>query len=136
MRRSLLALFALTTAVGLMVAGCGSDDGDQEVRAAFIYVGPIGDAGWTWAHEQGRQVAAEATGVETACVEMVPEGTADFGNYVRDFIGQGYNVIFGTSFGYMDDMLALADEYPDVVFEHVSGYKMNDTNFGNTFGRM
>ncbi|MCH2431045.1 MAG: BMP family ABC transporter substrate-binding protein, partial [Acidimicrobiales bacterium] len=67
---------------------------------------------------------------------MVPEGTADFGNYVRDFIGQGYNVIFGTSFGYMDDMLALADEYPDVVFEHISGYKANDTNFGNTFGRM
>ena len=109
MRRSLLALFALTTAVGLMVAGCGSDDGDQEVRAAFIYVGPIGDAGWTWAHDQGRRFAAEATGVETAFVEMVPEGTADFGNYVRDFIGQGYNVIFGTSFGYMDYMLALAD---------------------------
>ena len=74
--------------------------------------------------------------METAFVEMVPEGTADFGNYVRDFIGQGYNVIFGTSFGYMDDMLALADEYPDVVFEHISGYKANDTNFGNTFGRM
>jgi len=107
-----------------------------EVKAAFIYVGPVGDAGWTWAHDQGRQFAAEATGVETAFVEMVPEGTADFGNYVRDFIGQGYNVIFGTSFGYMDDMLALADEYPDVVFEHISGYKANDTNFGNTFGRM
>ena len=99
-------------------------------------MGPVGDAGWTWAHDQGRQFAAEATGVETAFVEMVPEGTADFGNYVRDFIGQGYNVIFGTSFGYMDDMLALADEYPDVVFEHISGYKANDTNFGNTFGRM
>ena len=53
-----------------------------------------------------------------------------------DFIDQGYNVIIGTSFGYMDDMLSLADEYPDVVFEHVSGYKMNETNFGNTFGRM
>ena len=74
--------------------------------------------------------------METAFVEMVPEGTADFGNYVRDFIDQDYNVIFGTSFGYMDDMLALADEYPDVVFEHNSGYKANDTNFGNTFGRM
>ena len=107
-----------------------------EVKAAFIYVGPVGDGGWTWAHDQGRQFAAEQTGVETAFVEMVPEGTADFGIFVRDFIGQGYNVIFGTSFGYMDDMLALADEYPDVVFEHISGYKANDTNFGNTFGRM
>jgi len=136
MRRNLFALLAIVTSVGLMATGCGSDDGDQEVKAAFIYVGPVGDAGWTWAHDQGRQFAAEATGVETAFVEMVPEGTADFGNYVRDFIGQGYNVIFGTSFGYMDDMLALADEYPDVVFEHISGYKANDTNFGNTFGRM
>jgi len=136
MRRNLFALLAIVTSVGLMATGCGSDDGDQEVKAAFIYVGPVGDAGWTWAHDQGRQFAADQTGVETACVEMVPEGTADFGNYVRDFIGQGYNVIFGTSFGYMDDMLALADEYPDVVFEHISGYKANDTNFGNTFGRM
>ena len=107
-----------------------------QLKAAFIYVGPVGDGGWTWAHDQGRQFAAEQTGVETAFVEMVPEGTADFGIFVRDFIGQGYNVIFGTSFGYMDDMLALADEYPDVVFEHISGYKANDTNFGNTFGRM
>jgi basic membrane protein A len=99
-------------------------------------VGPVGDAGWTWAHDQGRQAAAAATGVETAFVETVPEGTADFGNFVRQFIDDGFNVIVGTSFGYMDDMLALADEYPDVVFEHVSGYKANDTNFGNTFGRM
>ncbi|MEE2769145.1 MAG: BMP family ABC transporter substrate-binding protein [Actinomycetota bacterium] len=136
MRRNLLALLAIVAAVGLVATGCGSDDGDQETKAAFIYVGPVGDAGWTWAHDQGRQFAAEQTGVQTAYVEAVPEGTADFGNHVRDFIGQGYNVIFGTSFGYMDDMLALADEYPDVVFEHVSGYKMNDTNFGNTFGRM
>ena len=107
-----------------------------ETKAAFIYVGPPGDAGWTWAHDQGRQYAEAETGVETASVESVPEGTADFGNYVRQFIEDGFNVIVGTSFGYMDDMLALADEYPDVVFEHVSGYKANETNFGNTFGRM
>ncbi|MDP7125214.1 MAG: BMP family ABC transporter substrate-binding protein, partial [Acidimicrobiales bacterium] len=107
-----------------------------ETKAAFIYVGPPGDAGWTWAHDQGRQYAEAETGVVTASVESVPEGTADFGNYARQFIEDGFNVIVGTSFGYMDDMLALADEYPDVVFEHVSGYKANETNFGNTFGRM
>ena len=110
--------------------------GDSSTKAAFIYVGPVGDAGWTYSHNQGRLAAAAETGVETAFVETVPEGTADFGNYVRDFIGQGFNVIFGTSFGYMDDMEALAEEFPDVVFDHVSGYKANGTNFGNSFGRM
>ena len=162
MRKRLIALLAVLFAFGMLTA-CGSDDSSSsssseassssseasssseteeeadsgpETKAAFIMVAPIGDAGWNYAHDVGRQYAEEMTGVETAYVDAVPEGTADFGNYVRDFIDQGYNVIIGTSFGYMDDMLALADEYPDVVFEHVSGYKMNETNFGNTFGRM
>ena len=116
-------------------AASGSD-GESSVKAAFIYVGPPGDAGWTWAHDQGRQWAENETGAETAFVESVPEGTADFGNYARDFIDQGFTLIVGTSFGYMDDMEALAAEYPDVVFDHVSGYKANFSNFGNTFGRM
>ena len=135
MRSKIAALLAVCVGLGFALTGCGSDDG-TDTKAAFVYVGPVGDAGWTYAHDVGRQYAEEKTGVETAYVEAVPEGTADFANYVRDFIDQGFNVIIGTSFGYMDDMLALADEYPDVVFEHVSGYKMNDTNFGNTFGRM
>jgi len=116
--------------------GGAESDGESAVKAAFIYVGPPGDAGWTWAHDQGRQWAENETGAETAFVESVPEGTADFGNYARDFIDQGFNLIVGTSFGYMDDMEALAAEYPDVVFDHVSGYKANFSNFGNTFGRM
>lgn len=108
----------------------------SDVKAAFLYVGPPGDAGWTWAHDEGRKCAEKATGAETAYVESVPEGTADFANFAKDFIDQGYNAIIGTSFGYMDAMEALATEYPDVVFDHVSGYKNNGTNFGNTFGRM
>ena len=135
MRRKIAALLAVCIGLGFVLTSCGGDD-DADTKAAFVYVGPVGDAGWNYAHDVGRQYAEEMTGVETAYVDAVPEGTADFGNYVRDFIDQGYNVIIGTSFGYMDDMLALADEYPDVVFEHVSGYKMNETNFGNTFGRM
>jgi basic membrane protein A len=134
-RRSLFGLLAVVLGLSLVAASCGSDE-DSSTKAAFIYVGPVGDAGWTYAHDQGRQEAAAETGVETAFVETVPEGTADFGNYVRDFIDQGFNVIFGTSFGYMDDMEALAEEFPDVVFDHVSGYKANGTNFGNSFGRM
>ena len=134
-RRSLFGLLAVVLGLSLVAASCGSDE-DSSTKAAFIYVGPVGDAGWTYAHDQGRLAAAAETGVETAFVETVPEGTADFGNYVRDFIEQGFNVIIGTSFGYMDDMEALAEEFPDVVFDHVSGYKANGTNFGNTFGRM
>ncbi|MDG2301647.1 MAG: BMP family ABC transporter substrate-binding protein [Acidimicrobiales bacterium] len=133
-----VALFAIVGMLAAFGTGCGDDDdgGSSDVKAAFIYVGPPGDAGWTWAHDQGRSCAEEATGATTSYVESVPEGTADFANYARDFIDQGYGVIIGTSFGYMDDMLALADEYPDVVFDHVSGYKNNESNFGNTFGRM
>ena len=135
MRRRIAGLLAVVLSLTLVATACGSDEEDA-TKAAFIFVGPVGDAGWTYAHDQGRQAAAAETGVETAFVEAVPEGTADFGNHVRDFIDQGFNVIFGTSFGYMDDMEALAGEFPDVVFDHISGYKANGTNFGNTFGRM
>ena len=135
MKRRLFGLFAVVLTLGLVAASCGSE-GATTTRAAFVYVGPVGDAGWTWAHEQGRLAAEATTGVETAFVESVPEGGADFADSVRQFIDDGYDVIIGTSFGYMDDMLALADEHPDVVFEHISGYLSNDTNFGNSFGRM
>ncbi len=110
---------------------------DDEVVAAFVFVGPVGDAGWTWAHDQGRRFAEEQTGATTLFVENVPEVAEDFRAVVVDFIeNEGADVIFGTSFGYMDPMEELAGEYPDVVFEHASGFKMNDTNFGNFFGRM
>ena len=110
---------------------------DDEVVAAFVFVGPVGDAGWTWAHDQGRRYAEEQTGATTLFVENIPEVAEDFRAVVVDFIeNEGADVIFATSFGYMDPMEELAGEYPNVVFEHASGYKMNDTNFGNYFGRM
>ena len=135
MRRQIAGLLAVVLSLTLVATACGSDD-DSSTKAAFIYIGPPGDAGWTWAHEQGRQWAAEKTGAETAFVEGVPEGTEDFSTFARDFIDQGFSVIFGTSFGYMDAMESLAAEYPDVVFDHIGGYKANGSNFGNTFGRM
>lgn len=135
-KRFVLKLFAVLAALTLIATGCG-DDGDDEVVAAFVFVGPVGDAGWTWAHDQGRIHAEEQTGVTTLFVESVPEVAEDFRSVVVDFIeNEGADVIFATSFGYMDPMEELAGEYPDVVFEHASGYKMNDTNFGNYFGRM
>ena len=138
MRRLLVAFAALA-----LVAGACSGDAEEPmadasgITAAFILVGPVGDAGWNWAHDQGRQYAAAETGATALFVESVPEVAEDFKSVAIDFIeNEGADVIFGTSFGYMDPMLELADEYPDVVFEHASGFKMNDSNFGNFFGRM
>ncbi len=165
-QKFLLKLLVVLTAATLVAAGCGNDDDDDaapasapateaptqepaatqapapapmddEVVAAFVFVGPVGDAGWTWAHDQGRRYAEAETGATTLFVENVPEVAEDFRAVALDFIeNEGADVIFGTSFGYMDTMEELASEHPDVVFEHASGFKMNDTNFGNYFGRM
>ncbi len=110
--------------------------GEEPVRAAFIYVGPIGDGGWTFAHEQGRQyIEDNVDNLETAFLESVPEG-ADAERVIRDFAQKGNDVIFTTSFGYMDATEAVANEFPDKTFIHISGIKNNDTNFDNLFGRM
>ena len=115
------------------VAAGASCDGDP-IRAAFVYVGPIGDAGWTKKHDDGRLALEEAFGdcVETSFLESVPEGAeseAVFENLARD----GNDVIFGTSFGYMDQMLAVSERFPDVKFEHSTGFKTSD-NMGTYFG--
>ncbi len=131
------ALTALMLALALVAAACGSDDdGGSDVKAAFIMVAPVGDAGWNFMHNEARLGAASNTGVETAFVEAIPEGGAEFDNAVQQFIDDGFDVIFGTSFGYQESMLDFANNNPDVVFEHVSGFLMNETNMGNTFGRM
>ena len=117
--------------------GAADDSGDAgDTKAAFVMVAPVGDAGWNFMHNEGRIGAEAATGVPTAFVESVPEGGAEFDEAVQNFIDEGYNVIFTTSFGYMDATEKFAADNPDVIFEHISGFKMNDTNFGNTFGRM
>ena len=157
-RKVLIALLAI---LALLAAACGSDDdtstsdstttaapsdGDSgdggdggdtsDVKAAFVMVAPVGDAGWNFMHNEGRLGAEAATGVETAFVEAIPEGGAEFDAAVQQFIDDGFNVIISTSFGYMDATETFAAANPDVVFEHISGFKMNDTNFGNSFGRM
>ncbi|RZV41815.1 MAG: BMP family ABC transporter substrate-binding protein, partial [Acidimicrobiales bacterium] len=87
-------------------------------------------------HNEGRLGAEAATGVETAYVESIPENSAEFDNAVQQYIDDGFDVIFGTSFDYQFSMINFAENNPDVIFEHVSGFLMNDTNMGNTFGRM
>jgi len=96
----------------------------EPLKAAWVYVGPIGDAGWTYAHDQGRLAVEKEFGdkVKTSYVEKVPEG-ADAERVIRDLAAQGNKIIFATSFGYMEPMLKVAAEFPDVKFEHATGYK-------------
>jgi len=93
-------------------------------KAAWVYVGPVGDAGWTFAHDQGRKAVEAEFGakVATTFVEKVPEG-ADAERVIRDLAVQGNKIIFATSFGFMEPMLKVAAEFPDVKFEHATGYK-------------
>jgi len=99
----------------------------EPVKAAFIYVGPVGDAGWTFAHDLGRRTALEKFGdkVTTTFVEKVPEGP-DAERVIRDLVAQGNKVIFATSFGYMDAMVKVAKDHPEVYFEHATGYKTTE----------
>ena len=107
----------------------------EKTKVAFIYVGPIGDAGWTWAHDQGRLDLEKNLGVETAYQESVPENAADAERAIRDFAQKGYKVIFTTSFGYMDPTINVAKDFPDTTFIHISGYKTAD-NVGTGFGKI
>ncbi|PKM54338.1 MAG: BMP family ABC transporter substrate-binding protein, partial [Firmicutes bacterium HGW-Firmicutes-3] len=107
---------------------------NEDVTVGFIYVGPIGDGGWTYAHDQGRLYLEEQLGVKTIYKESVPE-TQDVEQEMRNMIDQGATVIFATSFGYMDFMEKLSGDFPEVAFLHCSGYKTTD-NMANYFGRI
>ena len=94
------------------------------LQACFVYVSPVGQAGWTYQHDQGRQALAAALGdlVRTRFVESVAEGP-DSERVMRDLANQGCNLIFATSFGYLEPALRVAADYPAVRFEHAGGYK-------------
>ena len=137
MRKGFILLLIIMLAVTLTVAGCSPDapaPAEEKLKVGFVYVGPIGDGGWTYAHEQGRQYLVNELGVEAIYKESVPEDQ-DSEKVMRDMIDQGAKVIFATSFGYMDHVKKVAEENPDVTFLHCSGYLSGD-NFGNYFGRM
>lgn len=109
---------------------------EGKTNVAFVYVGPIGDGGWTFAHNQGRlYLEQNLDNVHTAYLESVPEG-ADAERVIRNLARQGFDVIFTTSFGYMDPTGVVAEEFPETAFIHISGQKKNATNFGNVFGAM
>ncbi len=142
-RRDLLKLAGLSTlTLAALLAGCGKKDDaapeaasapasaasavatTEPLKIAFAYVGPVGDGGWTFAHDNARKAVEKEFGskVVTSFVEKVPEG-ADAERVFRDMVGQGNKLIFGTTFGYMEPMLKVATDTPDVKFEHATGYK-------------
>jgi len=134
-KRSLLQIAGLSLVAGtLVLSACGKKEEPkpapkaeakaEPLKAAWIYVGPVGDAGWSFAHDLGRKAVEAKFGdaVKTTIVEKVPEG-ADAERVIRDLAQQGNKIIFATSFGYMDAMLKVAGEFPDVKFEHATGYK-------------
>ncbi len=142
-KRSMLKLAALAAAASALVA-CGKKDEPaptaaapeaaapapakpDPLKVAFFYVGPVGDGGWSFAHDNARKAVEKEFGdrVVTSFVESVPEG-ADAERVTRDLASQGNKLIFGTSFGFMEPMLKAAADLPDVKFEHATGYKTTE----------
>jgi len=138
-KRSAIKMVALTAVAAAALVGCGKKEEPkaeapaaapakaEPLKVAFAYVGPVGDGGWTFAHDNGRKAVEKEFGdkVVTSFVENVPE-SADAERVIRDLAGQGNKVIFGTTFGYMEPMLKVAADSKDVKFEHATGYKQAD----------
>jgi basic membrane protein A len=126
MKKSMLSLAAAAA-----VLSFGTLSAEAKVKACFIYVGPIGDFGWSYQHHQGALEMQTALGgeseVELAYLESVPEG-ADAERALERFARSGCNIIFTTSFGYMDPTNAVAGKFPDVKFEHATGFKREHPN--------
>ncbi|MGH8471107.1 MAG: BMP family ABC transporter substrate-binding protein, partial [Gammaproteobacteria bacterium] len=108
----------------------GAAFAQEPIKVGFVYVSPIGDAGWTYQHDLGRKELEKALGgkAQTKFVENVPEG-ADSERVIREFASSGHKIVFTTSFGYMNPTIKVAKQFPNNVFEHATGYK-TDKNVG------
>jgi simple sugar transport system substrate-binding protein len=130
----LVKLFVASLAVmGLFSMSVQADEPKDKVKVGFIYVGPTGDHGWTYRHDIGRQQIEAEYGdrVETSYVESVPEGP-DAERVMTQMALGGADIIFATSFGYMDAVMNVSKKFPNVKFEHATGYKTSDNaaNYG------
>ena len=137
-KRPLFKLAALAAVAAAALAGCGKKEehapaslptvfvplGSEPLKIAFVYSGPVGDGGWTYAHDKGRKAVEAEFGdrVVTSFVENVPD-SADAERIIRDMAEQGQQLIFGTTFGYMEPMRKVAGDFKNVKFEHATGYK-------------
>ena len=141
--------FVALTLISLLSGGCSKQEAPpapkaeapraavapaaaEPLKVGFVYVSPVGDAGWTSQHHVGRGEMLKALGdkVTSTYVEKVPEG-ADAERVIRDLAQQGHKLIFTTSFGFMNPTLKVAEEFRDVKFEHATGYKTG-TNVNST----
>lgn len=144
MKKGLSLFLVIFLSLALIMTGCGSKPAPApapapapkapEYKVGFIYVGPIGDGGWTFAHNEGRKYLEAQLKVPTIIKESVPE-SAEVEKVINDMIDQGANIIFATSFGYMDYVEKVAKNHPKVTFFHCSGYKTGP-NMTNYFGKM
>lgn len=133
--KRILTLMTILALVITMFAGCSKDqDKSDKTVVGFIYVGPVGDGGWTHAHDAGRAYLVDNLDVKTIVKESVKED-ASVEKEIRNMIDQGASIIFATSFGYMEHVEILANEFPEVTFFHCSGYTQTD-NMASYFGRM
>src|SRR5580692_3926263 len=132
MRKILIAATAVMFAAGASMLSASAAD---KLKVGFIYLGPIGDLGWTYQHELARQALVKEFGdkIETTYLENVPEGP-DAERSIEQLVRAGNKLIFTTSFGYMDQTLKVAKKYPKVNFEHATGYK-RDKNMSTYSGR-
>ena len=138
-KRSLLKATALSAVAAVALVGCGKKEEAmpasapaaaavappaEPLKIAFAYIGPVGDGGWSYSHDEARKALEKQFGdkIVTTYVESVPE-SADAQRVMRDFVSQGNTMVFGTSFGYMETMAKLAADFPEVKFEHATGYK-------------
>ena len=139
-KRSMLKVAALSAVAAAALVGCGKKEAapaaapaassasaaakPEPLKIAFAYVGPVGDGGWTFAHDNARKAVEKEFGdkVVTSYVEKVAE-SADAERNFRELVSQGNKLIFGTTFGYMEPMLKVAADHKDVKFEHATGYK-------------
>lgn len=141
MKKLLKLALGTLLAASLVLTGCSSkkenitEKSDKKVKVGFLYVGPIGDGGYSYAHNEGRLFLEKELKVETTYKESVKEDKAEVEKVVDNMVEEGCNVIVGTSFGFQEGMLTAAGKYPEVKFLHCSGYETAE-NMGQYFGKI